>query len=596
MGKGDCRARIRTVNITSQTWLFLLATSAPLLAATLLAVRAWRPAILRVAALAPLPALLLSIIGPAGATLDLPWLALHTRLELDSVGRVFLAFSSVLWLASGWYARSYLADDVNPTRFHLFFLLAMAGNIGLILAADITTFFVGFAVMGTASAGLVFHRGDTESRRAGRMYLALAMLGEVLILAGLSFLAVRGGTLLIVDLHQGSTSATASALLLVGFGIKAGALSLHFWLPLAHPAAPVPASAVLSGAMIKAGLLGWIRFLPLGESAMPEIGYTMIVAGLGASLLGPVIGVAQENAKTVLAYSSISQMGIITVGLGIGAVRPEAWPELLAAVLIYATHHALAKGALFLGVGPAHTAHTKLRCAVAACGLVLPAIALAGAPFTSGALAKSALKANLPALPEPWLGGLALLLPLAAVGTTFLMVRFLWLAWPRPNRHEFVNAAGLWAPWWCLVVATAVGAWLLPGTLETLPEKLSPGKIWLAIWPILVGGALAVVVSKLRKRIFQGASRWFPAGDMGVLLEQSLLRMKPRRLGDTAHQSAHAAVPAEVSPTNRWVRMLARVGVIIAFAEQRLQTVAVAAAALTILIGLLLWAITASTP
>jgi formate hydrogenlyase subunit 3/multisubunit Na+/H+ antiporter MnhD subunit len=140
----------------------------------------------------------------------------------------------------------------------------------------------------------------------------------VLIFTGFVFLTVSGGTTQIAELHRGVFSQPALLLLLVGFGIKAGALSLHFWLPLAHPAAPVPASAVLSGAMLKAGLLGWIRFLPLGEAAMPLSGVTLVSAGLGAAVLGTFVGVVQNDPKTVLAYSSISQMGIITTGIVFG--------------------------------------------------------------------------------------------------------------------------------------------------------------------------------------------------------------------------------------------------------------------------------------
>ncbi len=582
------------MNTTLQTSLLLLAAGTPLVAAFLLAVPIWRPTILRASVLAPLPALLLALVGPSGANVEIPWLALQTRLQLDHVGRVFLGFTSVLWLASGWYARSYLANDANQTRFHLFFLLAMAGNVGLILAADLPTFYAGFALMGLASSGLVFHRGDSESSRAGRMYLALAMVGEVLILAGLLFLATRGGTLLIHELHRGEPSAIASALLLVGFGIKAGALSLHFWLPLAHPAAPVPASAVLSGAMIKAGLLGWIRFLPLGEVAITEIGYTLILAGLGAALLGPVIGVVQENAKTVLAYSSISQMGIITVGVGIGAARPNAWPELLPAVLIYATHHALAKGALFLGVGPAGSAGTRLQRVAAAAGLVLPAVALAGAPFTSGALAKTALKSNLPILPEPWFGAVAFLLPIAAVGTTFLMVRFLWLTWPASSQRASKPSAALWAPWMSLVAATGVGVWLLPGALQWIPEKLSPNKIWLAVWPLLIGGSLAFLVSRLSTWL-GGAKRWLPPGDIGVLLEHGLRRLK--RLVPSRGKPHVSRENIEDEPVNATggSALLARIGAQISAGETYLRSANTVGVALYILLGLLLGAIALST-
>ena len=94
-----------------------------------------------------------------------------------------------------------------------------------------------------------------------------------------------------------------------GFGIKAGALALHFWLPLAHPAAPVPASAVLSGAMIKAGLLGWLRFLPLGYAALPAAGLGLVGVGLAAALIGAAAGALQRNPKTVLAWSSVARWG-----------------------------------------------------------------------------------------------------------------------------------------------------------------------------------------------------------------------------------------------------------------------------------------------
>lgn len=569
--------------------LLQLAAAAPLAMALLLALRPWRNAVMRATPLAALPALVLALAGPAGTKLSLPWLVQHTVLELDAVGRVFLAFTSVLYLASGWYARGYLVTDANPTRFYLFFLLAMAGNFGLILSGDVPTFYAAFALMGLASAGLVFHRGDAEATRAGRVYLALAMVGEVLILTGLVFLVVAGGATQIAELHRSVVSRPALLLLLAGFGIKAGGLTLHFWLPLAHPAAPVPASAVLSGAMIKAGLLGWIRFLPLGEATMPGCGFTLITAGLGAAFLGTLVGVAQSNPKTVLAYSSISQMGLITTGLGIGAMRPEAWPAMQTAVLIYATHHALAKGALFLGVGPAHAAHTRWQRIAAGVGLLLPALALAGAPFTSGALAKTALKVNVGFLPEGWAMALGVLLPLAAAGTTLKMGRFLWLTWPRSGQAAAESARGLWSPWLGLVAATLAGVWLLPGALEVLPRKLSPDKLWDALWPLLFGGALALLGAWLRRGFSGDLSRWLPAGDMGVLIERLLARLQLRAPVETeihhGDTHGHDAAPApEVSP---WSMRLKRAGESLARLEARLCSWPVAGALWLLLMGVM---------
>lgn len=580
---------------TLQSLLLLAAPLLPLLAASALTVASWRGSATRATPVAAVPALLLVFAGQDGASFPVPSLAQHAVLGLDAVGRIFLGFTSVLWLTSGWYARAYLAEDSNPVRFHLFFLLAMAGNFGLILAADVPTFYVCFTLMGLASAGLVFHRGDADAARAGRIYLALAMVGEVLIFTGFAFLTVAGGTTRVAELHRGVFSQPALVLLLVGFGIKAGALSLHFWLPLAHPAAPVPASAVLSGAMLKAGLLGWIRFLPLGEAAMPDGGFTLIIAGLGAAFLGTFVGVVQRNPKTVLAYSSISQMGIITTGVGIGALRPEAWPEIQVAVLIYATHHALAKGALFLGVGPAHDAQTRLKVVTAGVGLLLPALALAGAPFTSGALAKVALKSNLGFLPGGWADALSILLPLAALGTALKMARFLWLTWPRHPHPAREHAAGLWPPWLCMVGAVLVGVWLLPGALGLLPVKLTPQKLWLATWPLLGGAALAMLGAWLRRWFPGELTRWLPAGDLGVLLEKLVTRVGLRLAGRPAREHGDGHDAGSAKERLHWSARLAAVGGRLAPIEKTLRAWPVAGAAWLLLMGVILWLLTAST-
>jgi formate hydrogenlyase subunit 3/multisubunit Na+/H+ antiporter MnhD subunit len=569
----------------SATLLLLAAVAAPLCAALALLIRGSRTAVIRVAALSATPALALSLLVQPGARLELPWLVQHTVLELDAVGRVFLGFTSALWLAAGWYARDTISRSSNPVRFHLFFLLSMAGNFTLILAGDIPTFYLGFAVMGLTSAVLVVHQGDAEALRAGRIYIGLAMVGEVLILNGFVFLALAGGTTLVAELHRGVFSPAALLLLLLGLGIKAGALSLHFWLPLAHPAAPVPASAVLSGAMIKAGLLGWIRFLPLGEASMPLAGYTLVAAGLGAAFLGTFVGVVQRNAKAVLAYSSVSQMGIITTGVGIGALRPDMWAEILTALLIYATHHALAKGSLFLGVGPARAARSRLQRVTVGLGLLLPALALAGAPLTSGALAKLALKENVSLLPPGWAEATRLLLPLAAVGTTLKMIRFLWLVWPRAGApDDGDDGRGIWSPWLALVAGTFIGIWLVPGALGLLPAKLTLEKIWLATWPLLAGGALAAAGAWISRRIAADPARWLPAGDVGVLLERLLARLGARLRREPT--VSHAEDEGRGEPTRAAHEALAAG---LAGVEERLRGLPVAGGALLALIGLLLW-------
>ena len=577
-----------TANPDAGTVLLVAAVALPWIMAAALAAPQLRSRVLAAAPLAAVPAVALALFGEPGSTIEVPWLFKHTVLLLDQTGKVFLGFTGLLYMAAAWYARSYLEHDPVKVRFFLLLLIAMGSNLGLILSDDIPTFFASFAVMGLASAGLVSHRIDDRTRRAARVYLSLTMIGEVVILTGLVFLIVHDGTMEISGLYRAEPSGLAMFLVLAGFGIKAGALSLHFWLPLAHPAAPIPASAVLSGSMIKAGLLGWIRFLPLGESVEPVLGSVFITAGLAAALLGALAGVVQANPKTVLAYSSICQMGILMTGLGIGAIEPEAWPGILSAVLIYTAHHALAKGALFLGIGPSMAARGRWEVVTARIGMLIPALALAGAPLTSGALAKVALKSNLVFLPDGWARALGIFLPLAAVGTSAMMIRLLWLLW-RPATDQPENPAdGEWAPWLVLVAVVVAAAWILPGAFGWLGATLTPGKLWLATWPLFAGGLVSALAAGILRRLNIDPSAWVPPGDVVVVVG----RLVAPLLGGAGappsadHGHEYCDDPSETesrsAPGLRWV------GQILAWVEEALASWPVAGAALLVVTGSLL--------
>jgi formate hydrogenlyase subunit 3/multisubunit Na+/H+ antiporter MnhD subunit len=292
-------------------------------------------------------------------------------------------------------------------------------------------------------------------------------------------------------------------LLLIGFGIKVGIVPLHVWLPLAHPAAPTPASAVLSGAIIKAGLLGWLRFLPLGEVSQIGWGNLWLSVGLLTIFYGVIVGVMQREAKTVLAYSSISQMGLLTVGIGGGLLMHTAWPMILSAVLVFALHHGFSKGCLFLSVGVAPSAQgTTIAKRFFQAGLVIPALVLAGAPLTMGAISKSVLKDSLAVLSDQWPMVLDVLLPLTSAGTTLLMARFLYLIWPNaaemptfstlakelpspiaektmPTMTMLPTTTMRWA-WAASLVLVMAAPWLIPAGILTRPSLsliLEYGKI-----------------------------------------------------------------------------------------------------------------------
>ncbi|MEJ2166336.1 MAG: complex I subunit 5 family protein [Desulfobacterales bacterium] len=483
-----------------------------------LPVRRWQPMIVKLAPWSALPALAAVIWESSGRTIVFPWILLQMHLAMDPTGRLFLLFTSLLWLLSGIYAQSYLASDPRRARFFFFFLLSMAGNFGLIVAQDVVSFYVFFALMSFASYGLVVHNGDAGALAAGRIYMILVVIGEILLFAAFILQTGSVGSLLLKDFSRLPPNGITVGLILIGFGIKAGALPVHVWLPLAHPAAPTPASAVLSGAMIKAGLLGWLRFLPIGLTGLPQWGTLGIIAGLLAAYYGVAVGLAQRNPKTVLAYSSISQMGLMTVGVGLAVGWPETVPAVLPAIGIYAVHHGFAKGALFLGVGVAAAAgNSRPDRRLAVGGLILAALALAGAPFTSGSVAKIALKSPLAEFQGSWIYGLNLLLPMAAVATTLLMARFIFIITRPSSAHEGPRR-GMWLSWSATLLLSAAAVWMLPESQKAVIKALRPAALMKALWPVGAGVLVSAGVWLAAARNKWRPAPRIPQGDLLILV------------------------------------------------------------------------------
>jgi formate hydrogenlyase subunit 3/multisubunit Na+/H+ antiporter MnhD subunit len=452
----------------------------------------FRQAALYIAPWSGLPAIALVLLSPGGFTIDIPWLLLGMQLGMDSTGQIFLLFTAILWTAAGLYARGYFKGASGICRFFAYYLTAMTGNFGLILAQDMMSFYLFFTMMSFASYGLVVFNGTAEARRAGLIYVILVLLGEVLLISAFFLSAEAVDNLEFQKVAAGIAGMQHRdlifILILTGFGIKAGLLPLHVWLPLAHPVAPTPASAVLSGAMIKAGLIGWMRFLPADGVTWPFWGEILITLGLAAAFLGVIAGLLQANPKTVLAYSSISQMGFITSGIGMGLVSPESWPVAISAVLIYALHHALAKGTLFLSVGIINQSSPAgwLRIFIIT-GIVLTALALAGAPLTSGAVAKAGLKSAVTSMPSAWPTFLKTLLPLAAVGTSVLMGRFLFLLIKSKPKKQSDHSVQLLIPWFILLVCVLTVTWLQAPETFTAKAGMFSMSAW---WPVVTGTLL----------------------------------------------------------------------------------------------------------
>ncbi|MFY9975126.1 MAG: proton-conducting transporter membrane subunit, partial [Chromatiaceae bacterium] len=467
-----------------------------------------------------LPALGAALWLPGGVQLEIPWLLLGSRLGLDEIGRVFLGFTAILWVAAGLYAAQSLKDQPHAGRFRAYFLLAMAGNLWLIVAQDLVGFYTGFALMGLASYGLVVHQGDRKALRAGRVYLSMTVAGELALFCALVLIAAQTGTLTPTPEQLLEPRDLTVGLLLLGLAIKAGLVPLHVWLPLAHPAAPVPASAVLSGAMIKVALLGWLRFLPVGQAALPEWGMLLLFVGLITLFFAIPIGLVQSDPKVILAYSSISKMGFLTLILGLILLEPALAPGGVLAMTLYAAHHALAKGGLFLGVGLRHHAAAQPLVLI---GLALLALSMAGTPTSGGAVAKYGLKPVILGAGWSWLG---VAVSLSALATVPLMARFLWVIGhtePHPAKG-YVWGLAAWGLLVLLVLLypvvlghtgawvsgtgpvmigiaisalVALVAWRKPRLLDPLVNRISPGDLLALVRPVLA--VLMLLVRTLLK-------------------------------------------------------------------------------------------------
>jgi len=461
--------------------------------------------------LAPLPALAAALLAVSGPPLVLHEARWQFTLALDPPGAILLGVAALLWSAAGSYARTYIGGGPAGGRFSEWWLLTLTGSLGVFFAADLVSFYAAFAVLSLAAWGLVVHDGTARARRAGIIYLSLAVFGEICLLMGFALLATAtpGDTLAIqgaVAMLPASPSPDLTlALLIAGFGLKMGLAPLHVWLPIAHPAAPMPASAVLSGAIIKAGVIGLIRFLPF-EGTLPEWGGFLTAVGLLTAFYGVAVGITQANPKTVLAYSSVSQMGLVAAVLGMGLAGSDG--AAVVGTAFYAAHHVLAKGALFLAVGVVAASGARRLWRVLLPAAVL-ALGLGGLPLTGGALAKLAVKAPLGE------GVVGLLATLAAAGSTLLMLHFLYrlrsTAAPNP---EAAAPAGLAWPWLAMAVATVAIPWVLFSTvgIGTPAEALAPAALWTALWPVLLGVVLAAGLRRFGHRLPR-----VPEGDVVVL-------------------------------------------------------------------------------
>ena len=251
---------------------------------------------------------------------------------VDRVNFVMLLFISFLNILILVYSIKYIKKDNHG--YYPSLLLAMGFTLGSFLSGDLLTFYIFFEMTTLFSFFLVMYRGTERARRAGFMYLIMCFIGGALILISAFIVYLQEG-----NYDMENLNGISSLLFLLGCLIKAGAFPLHFWLPEAHPVAPSPISALLSGIIIKIGLYGIVRFF-----MTHEVIHWITIIAIFSMVFGVILALFQNDIKRILAYSSISQIGYVLLGVNLPSMG-------IAGGTFHMINHAVFKSLLFLCMG-----------------------------------------------------------------------------------------------------------------------------------------------------------------------------------------------------------------------------------------------------
>ncbi len=489
----------------------LLAIFAPLL---LLALIQAGSASRRIALyLAPWTPLLLLWPWLDGVAIVMDWPLLGLSLGVDTTSAPLIFLTSIAWTLAGWQASQQV--EKHQAWFWSGWLAALSGMSMLLLAGNLGSFYIGYAVLSLSAYLLVIHARSNEAWRAGRIYLGMALLGEASILAGVLILAGQLGNAGFDELLAAPAvliDSPARWFLMAGFAVKLGIIPLHIWLPLAHPVAPVPASAILSGVIVKAGLLGWLRMVPPLAADPLILGQIFLILGLVTAFGGVLLGLTQRRIKTVLAYSTISQMGLLLVAFSVLFLAPDQRDAGTAMIGLLALHHGLNKAALFLACGNV-PGQTRFRLVLFA----LPAINLAAAPLSTGYLAKNALKNSLDqTITWTWLDSI---LALTSLTTALLM----WKAFKLARAMHSSAPDRMHPAWPVLVAAALLTPWWLAASNDLI-QPLSGYALFASVWPLAAAAMIIYACSALPTRLRVD----LPEGDLVVILDWLMDKPKSR--------------------------------------------------------------------
>jgi len=317
-------------------------------------------------------------------------------LRLDMLAAWFLAVIALVSGPLAFYLPAYmdhLKDRVDMRIFWAALPLLLFSMALVILAANVQTFLIAWELMSLSSFVLVAtdHR-ESSARQAALIYLGATRIGTGFLAGGFLWVHALTGSWVFQDWHLAGVRALGPGLLLlIGLGVKAGMWPFHLWLPIAHPAAPAPVSAVMSGVMVKVALYMMLRLYLFSPAFLhPAFGYVLLVLGAVSAAWGILFALLQADLKRVLAYSTVENVGLILIGIG-GAIAAQTQGVAsavqlgAAAALFHILNHALFKSLLFLGAGAVDLgAHTRDLTRLGGLGRRMP---LTFGLFTLGAAA-----------------------------------------------------------------------------------------------------------------------------------------------------------------------------------------------------------------
>ena len=335
--------------------------------------------------------------SPATARFAWPLPSGALTFALDRLSAFFLVPVFVVSGLGSVYGEGYWAEAHHPKngrKLRCFYGLATAGLALVMVAGDAWSFLVGWEIVSLAAFFLVTtDQDDAAALRAGWIYLVSAHAGTLILFAMFALLRdATGAWLLAPSVALGSSPLLRPILLLAlaGFGLKAGVIPLHIWIPDAHAAAPSHVSALLSGVVLKMGIYGLVRVLSMLPAYPTWLGLALVALGITSGVLGVILALAQHDLKRLLAYHSIENIGIILIGLGVGVLGMAQhrldWAVLgFAGGLLHVWNHAAFKSLLFYSAGAViHATGTR---EIDALGGLFRRMRFTGAAFLVGAVA-----------------------------------------------------------------------------------------------------------------------------------------------------------------------------------------------------------------